>query len=278
VTLEDVRQGAYGHTFADTAEEANEIADLIHRATGKDVRRVGATRDEWLAAARQKFEQEVRDLLDLPAEGEGAVCGERTSGALQNCNEVFAVFKKVEDCVEVMKQCTRQPEASFMTSLDVKGIKRRLKRSFGSSGALLEHEEREEHGEYEVFSMIHEPVGVCWHHYGLSDRERIRGFACAVFSVSLCLLAIYVFVVYPSITYSLQYRAVVDASPGGMGSKVFGVLIGTSNWLLHRLPRHDGGFSPHRQGGGRHLCLLHLHVCLQHFGERRRCDQDSLCQ
>lgn len=239
ITIEDVKRNNYSHEYADTAKEAKQVAQ--EAGVLLDSQPAQLTRDQWLSAASAIFRREAEELL-----GKGG-------SKMQNAGQVFAVFDRAEDARELAQLVLSGSDGlrgdSFVAPSGSLGAK-----SSASSGSpsvvatwtrpvpapaaapgtgglgqqLLGMEKRQ----LLIEPLINEPVGVGWEHYGKTRRRRVEGVLKAAVTVLTFYGLMWLLVLHPAQVYLRDYSTKVHTTPGGIGSTVFGVLVGTSNWMI----------------------------------------------
>eukprot|EP00747_Dinoflagellata_sp_TGD_P039831 gnl/TRDRNA2_/TRDRNA2_140493_c1_seq1.p1 gnl/TRDRNA2_/TRDRNA2_140493_c1~~gnl/TRDRNA2_/TRDRNA2_140493_c1_seq1.p1 ORF type:complete len:889 (+),score=112.68 gnl/TRDRNA2_/TRDRNA2_140493_c1_seq1:359-2668(+) len=221
VAIEDIRAGLYGSELSDASAASSSAAKVEEVST-----------EQWLATAEARLAKDSRQLLE----------------GLQNSGEVFAVFKNTRDRARVFKLYGESDQTKAFIS-NVSGVFRPFtylvpwQRRYSSldlaDGNLQLDEESAAtaplyfRGEpLAVYSVRAEPVSICWYNFGLKHWERVVRAVLAVitfFSVTMVLFWLFL---WPFVRYVLTYTARVHERPGGFASQGFGILLGTTNWVI----------------------------------------------
>lgn len=244
IAIEDVRRNNYSHEYADTAEDAKQVA----REAGVqfDLPAAQLTRTAWLSAASTIFRREVEELL-----GEGG-------SKMRNAGQAFAVFDRAEDARKVVVDCDGDDFISTSDSFlapslrgtpldDVDVISTWTAAAppakpqvpapvaplgQGSLGQQLLASDTALKNNLLITPLINEPVSVGWEHFGKSRAQRVKEVSRAALNFLLFYVLVWYLVLHPALVYVRDYSTKVHDNPGGIVSKFFGIVVGTSNWLI----------------------------------------------
>jgi len=261
ITIEDVRCGAYGPDLADTiglhappspgGSPSITVAQPESEDNGMQVR-------AWLDAAEEEFRNDVERLLGLDEHG--------TPTELRCCNEAFAVFQTAGVCADVLEamgspdtQKTFFGVSEYQSSDKPPGGGTSEHSSWSSSSSSSEDSRLPDDSRGPLMDLSRgltaqlsspvkighlwypsvclfcprmEPVGVLWRNYGKTRRERVRASILAILYVIIFVAVLDGAFLYTWTVLKLRYGRVMYHDPSGLGAQMFGICIGTANWLI----------------------------------------------